>query len=148
MSGAMAAQLMFTVFLSAAPLSRYDINDASVNSIMLLRALDPSSDRPLHEQVAASLRRAIVEDCKPGDRLPTASDVAAALGVNANTALRALRSLRDEGVVEFRRGRGITVASRGDERGRLSELVAQLLFEARRSGFTVDEVIEMMREQE
>lgn len=115
---------------------------------MLLRALDPSSDRPLHEQVAASLRRAIVEDCTPGDRLPTASDVAAALGVNANTALRALRSLRDEGVVEFRRGRGITVASHGDKRGRLMELIAQLLAEARRTGFTVDEVIEMMREQE
>ena len=32
------------------------------------------------------------------------------LGVNRNTALRALRLLREEGLLEFRRGRSITVA--------------------------------------
>jgi hypothetical protein len=62
------------------------------------RALHPTSDQPLHEQVAASLRcgRAIVEDCEPGGRLPAASKVAAALAVNVNTVPRALRSLRSE----------------------------------------------------
>src|SRR5215213_7442786 len=71
-----------------------------------------SRDEPteLHEQVAAEIRRAIAEgEAKPGERLPPARDLAAVLGVNTNTVLRALRQLRDEGLLEFRRGRGITV---------------------------------------
>lgn len=38
-----------------------------------------------------------------GDRLPPARDLAAVLGVNPNTVLRALRTLREQGLVEFRR---------------------------------------------
>src|SRR5438034_7115252 len=65
----------------------------------------------LHEQVAAEIRRAIADgEAKPGERLPPARDLAAIIGVNTNTVLRALRTLRDEGLLEFRRGRGIHVA--------------------------------------
>ena len=71
--------------------------------------IDPSSLVPLHEQVAAAIRRAIADDeARPGERLPPARDLAAVLGVNANTVLRALRTLRDEGLLEFRRGRGVS----------------------------------------
>ena len=70
--------------------------------------LDPTD---LYEQVAAEIRRAIAEgEAKPGERLPPAKDLAAVLGVNTNTVLRSLRVLRDEGLLEFRRGRGISVA--------------------------------------
>jgi len=65
----------------------------------------------LYEQVAGEIRRAIADgEAKPGERLPPAKDLAAELGVNTNTVLRALRVLRDEGLLEFRRGRGISVA--------------------------------------
>ena len=64
----------------------------------------------LHRQVAAEIRRAIADgEAKPAERLPPAVDLAAILGVNRNTVLRALRDLRDEGLLEFRRGRGVTV---------------------------------------
>lgn len=55
---------------------------------MLLR-LNIADDRPLHEQVAGAVRRAIAEgECGPGDRLPSARELSLALGVNANTVLR------------------------------------------------------------
>ena len=73
--------------------------------------VDKTDPTDLYEQVAGEIRRAIAEgEAAPGERLPPARDLAAVLGVNANTVLRALRLLRDEGLLEFRRGRGITVA--------------------------------------
>ena len=90
--------------------------------------VDPSDRLNLHEQVAAEIRRAIADgQAKPGERLPPARDLATELGVNTNTVLRALRVLRDEGLLEFRRGRGITVAGtpeRGAVVARATELVA------------------------
>jgi len=81
-----------------------------MNSTMLGVKVDREDPLDLHDQVAGELRRAIAAgEAKPGERLPPAKDLAAVLGVNTNTALRALRQLRDEGLLEFRRGRGITV---------------------------------------
>ena len=73
--------------------------------------LDRDAPLDLHEQVAGEIRRAIADgEAKPGERLPPAKDLAHILGVNTNTVLRALRQLRDEGLLEFRRGLGIRVA--------------------------------------
>ena len=71
----------------------------------------------LHEQVAAEIRRAIADgEAVPGERLPPARDLAKVLGVNTNTVLRSMRQLRDEGLVEFRRGHGITVSGQAPQR--------------------------------
>jgi GntR family transcriptional regulator len=75
--------------------------------------LDVNIDRDdpahLHDQVAAEIRRAIAEgEAKPGERLPPARHLAAVMGVNTNTVLRALRVLRDEGLLEMRPRRGIS----------------------------------------
>ena len=78
---------------------------------MIRPNIDRAASTELHEQVAAEIRRAIAEgEARPGERLPPARDLAAVIGVNTNTVFRALRTLRDEGLLEFRRGRGITVA--------------------------------------
>ena len=111
---------------------------------MLLR-LDVTDRRPLHEQVAAALRRAIADGSCP-ERLPPARDLAAGLGVNANTVLRALRDLRDEGLLEFRRGRGIRVASGAAPRGALIDRLREVVREAERSGISRAEVIRIIEE--
>jgi GntR family transcriptional regulator len=107
--------------------------------------IDRNEPLDLHEQVAAEIRRAISDgEAKPGERLPPARDLAAVLGVNTNTVLRALRDLRDEGLLEFRRGRGITVTGTSEKSAvvaRTRELVAF----ARKHGYQLDELIELMR---
>jgi GntR family transcriptional regulator len=98
----------------------------------------------LHEQVAAQLRRAIADgEAKPGERLPPARDLAAVMGVNANTVLRALRTLRDERLLEFRRGRGITVAAT-PERGAVIARARELVSFARQHGYELREVVDVI----
>jgi DNA-binding transcriptional regulator YhcF (GntR family) len=76
-------------------------------------------------------------DRSPDDRverdLPPAKDLAAVLGVNTNTVLRSLRLLRDEGLLEFRRGRGISVAGT-PERGAVVQRARELVDFARHHG--------------
>jgi len=108
--------------------------------------IDPSDPTPLYLQVAAEIRRAIADgEATPGDRLPLARDLATVLGVNPNTVLRALRTLRDEGLLDFRRGRGITVTGTPQRGGVLSR-VNDLLDYARTNGYRRDELITMIND--
>jgi DNA-binding transcriptional regulator YhcF (GntR family) len=100
---------------------------------------------PLYERVATEIRRAIADgEAKPGERLPPARDLAAVLGVNANTVFRALRLLRDEGLLEFRRGRGVTVTGAATERGAVLSRARDLLQFAQRQGYRRDELIRII----
>src|ERR1700757_2240446 len=93
--------------------------------------IDRSEPVALHDQVAAQIRRAIADgEAGPGERLPLAKDLAAVLGVNKNTVLRALHLLREEGLLEFRRGRGITVSGT-PERSAVVEKARELVDFAR-----------------
>ena len=83
------------------------VDRSSGQSTMIPVQVDATDPTPLHEQVAAEIRRAIADgEALPGERLPPARDLAAVLGVNHNTVPRSLRELRDEKILEFRRGRG------------------------------------------
>jgi GntR family transcriptional regulator len=111
---------------------------------MLVVNIDRLEPIPLHDQVASEIRRAIAEgEAGPGERLPLAKDLAAILGVNKNTVLRAMHILRDEGLVEFRRGRGITVTGT-PERGAVVNRVRDMIEFARHNGYRPDEVIQMI----
>jgi len=109
--------------------------------------IDHASPVPPHEQVAAAVRRAIAEgEARAGDRLPPAKDLAAVLGVNANTVLRALRALREEGLVEFRRGRGVSVTGIAPQRSLVVAKARELVAVARRCGYRSDELVEILNQ--
>src|SRR6187397_2030347 len=111
---------------------------------MLNVKVDKNAPTDLYQQAAAEIRRAIADgEAKPGERLPPAEDLAAVLDVNTNTVLRALRLLRDEGLLEFRRGRGISVAGT-PERGAVVQRARELVDFARQNGYRVDEVVEII----
>jgi GntR family transcriptional regulator len=107
--------------------------------------IDPSSSIPLHEQVAATIRRAIADgEANPGERLPPARDLAAVLGVNPTTVLRALRALRDEGLLEFRRGRGVTVAGDAARKNELMLKANEFIATGRKLGYRTDELLQLI----
>jgi GntR family transcriptional regulator len=111
---------------------------------MLDRKMNPLDGLPLYEQVAAEIRRAIADgEARPGERLPSAKALAAVLDVNANTVLRALRLLRDEGLLELRRGRGVTVAGTA-QKGAVLVKAKELIRFARRHGYARDELVRMI----
>jgi GntR family transcriptional regulator len=113
-----------------------------------MRNVKVDRDEPLdlHERVAGEIRRAVADgEAKAGERLPPAKDLAHILGVNTNTVLRALRQLRDEGLLEFRRGRGITVTGT-PEQSALVERAKDLLHYARTHGYKADELIRIIEQ--
>ena len=111
---------------------------------MAFSQIDRSERVALHLQVAAEIRRAIAEgEAAEGERLPPAVDLAAILGVNKNTVIRALHELRDEGLLDFTRGRGARVVGT-PQRGAVLSRIDDLLDFARRQGFRRDEVVELI----
>jgi GntR family transcriptional regulator len=99
----------------------------------------------LHDQVAAQIRRAIADgEAMPGERLPPARHLAAVMQVNTNTVLRALRLLRDEGLLELRRGHGIRVTGTPERTALLMKAI-ELVALGRDSGYDRAELLEIIR---
>lgn len=114
---------------------------------MLLR-IDPASAVPLFEQLAASIRAdASRGTLSAGDRLPAARDVASSLDINVHTVLRAYQLLRDEGLVDLRRGRGAVVTDRVGGYGELGEAIPKLVATARELGLGVHALTAMVRQE-
>jgi GntR family transcriptional regulator len=115
-----------------------------MTSTMIFVNVDRSDPLDLHDQVAAEIRRAIADgEAAPGERLPLVKDIAAVLGVNKNTVLRAMHILRDEGLLEFTRGRGITVSGTPEKSAVLRQ-VRDLVDFARHQGYRREDVIKMI----
>lgn len=110
--------------------------------------VDSTAVTPLTQQIAANVRRGIsTGELEQGERMPTAKELAQLLDVNANTVLAAYRLLRDEGVLDFRRGRPARVARSMDD-ARVIEAARAFVELARTSGYTSDEVHGLLRHVE
>jgi GntR family transcriptional regulator len=113
----------------------------------VLIRLDPNSPEPLFAQLAAAVRGAAARgELRAGERLPGARELAESLGVNMHTALRGYQQLRDEGLIELRRGRGAVLTDQaGDGLASLRQAVTELVGQARRFGLNSDELVELIR---
>lgn len=113
---------------------------------MLIR-IDPGSEAPLFAQVAASVRADIAAGrLTVGDRLPAAREVAAALEVNLHTVLRAYQDLRDEGLVDMRRGRGAVVTAAAADLAALSGDIRELARKARTLKLSPDSLAALVKD--
>lgn len=113
---------------------------------MLLR-IDPESESPLFAQIADSVRAdAAAGRLRPGERLPAAREIAAALAVNVHTVLHAYQDLRDEGLVELRRGRGAVVTAQAEALEQLQHDIQRLVARARATGLSPEALAALVKE--
>lgn len=110
--------------------------------------VDPADPTPVEAQVVRTVRSAVAAGLlAPGDPLPTVRQLAVELRIDANAVGRAYDRLREQGVLEDRRGVGTVVRASPGERARealLEELTAledSLLRGAAALGFSLDDVI-------
>jgi DNA-binding GntR family transcriptional regulator len=73
----------------------------------------PREPLPPYKAIAAALREKIASgELLPGEQIPPVPRLSDTYGVSRNTALRALRVLRDEGLIKIEPGWGAFVAER------------------------------------
>ena len=113
----------------------------------MLFQINLASDSPVFEQLAASVRTdAAAGRLQSGDRLPAAREVAASLGVNLHTVLHAYQDLREEGLIEMRRGRGAVVTDAAKPLASLHSEILSLARSARALGLSPDVIGSLVKE--
>lgn len=109
--------------------------------------IDHESPEPLRDQIAAAVRRGIAAgELAVGDPLPPAAELGEALGVDRNTVLAAYRLLRSEGVLEFRRGRGVRVARADRPAEPVLDAARRLVEIGRQHGVRRDALLDLLKE--
>jgi GntR family transcriptional regulator len=92
---------------SKLPLFHYGASESVIHF-----RLEAASGTPTYLQLVHQVRRAILEGrLAPGDRLPPAREVVAALAINPNTVLKAYSELEHQGLAFSRPGMGTFIAS-------------------------------------
>lgn len=106
--------------------------------------------RQVKEQVARQIREG---KWQTGDRLPTERELAAQLSVSRNTVAQAYRELEAEGWLVSWQGRGTFVADidqmqrAAERRTQLIRRIDALLEESFELGFTLDELLDLVKER-
>lgn len=114
---------------------------------MLFR-IDSASSEPLYTQLATQVRQGIARgELAAGERLPSARDLAESLDLNVHTVLHAYQDLRDDGLVDLRRGRGAVVTDRASaDYQALRAAVAAVAQEARALRLSPDTALALLKE--
>lgn len=113
----------------------------------MLVLIDPTAAMPVFAQIAASISAQIAAGTiERGARLPAARELAASLGVNVHTVLRGYQLLRDERLVELRRGRGavVTASPAGET---VNEAVRSAVAAARDTGVALPTLLSLIRKE-
>jgi GntR family transcriptional regulator len=115
--------------------------------------LDLHTGVPVYRQIIDQVRGAIASGTlAAGDQLPTVRQLAVDLAINPNTVVRAYRELELGGLLETHQGTGTFISAQKipravAERARqLNQIIADTVARAGAAGFTVQDLIEQLRE--
>jgi GntR family transcriptional regulator len=116
--------------------------------------LDMASGVPVYRQLIDQVQGGIASSSlTSGDQLPTVRQVAVDLAINPNTVLRAYRELEIRGVLETQQGTGTFISDRKPQHNevererQLDRLVSDFVARAGAAGFTVQQLVELLRER-
>ena len=116
--------------------------------------IQPGSGEPLYRQIADEVRAAFLRgDLRAGDKLPSVRALAAQLGMNPTTIVKAYDVLAAERLIVRRQGQGAFVAGgseplhEGEQDERLRQAAARLALEGRRLGWTEKQLAALLREE-
>jgi DNA-binding transcriptional regulator YhcF (GntR family) len=113
----------------------------------MMWTVDPANATPLRDQISACVWRGLANgELAVGSHLPPAAELADSLSVDRNTVLAAYRHLRDRGVLEFRRGRGVRVAATAGRDPMVVEAAVALIELARTKGIERFELVQLIEE--
>lgn len=117
-------------------------------------SLDTKSGVPFYRQIIEQVKFAVSRgELGPGDQLPTVRQLAVNLSVNLNTVIRAYRELEIEGLLDTQQGSGTFVSHRppeidaAEKERMLDQILTELLARASSYGFSLDDVLEGLRQQ-
>jgi len=115
--------------------------------------LDLHSGVPVYRQIIDQVRGGIASGAlAAGDQLPTVRQLAVDLAINPNTVVRAYRELELGGLLETHQGTGTFISAQKMKRAdaererQLKQIASDAVSRAGAAGFTVDELIEELRE--
>jgi GntR family transcriptional regulator len=118
-------------------------------------ALDLRSGVPVYRQIIDQLMGGIAAGTlAAGDQLPTVRQLAVDLSINPNTVIRAYRELEIRGVLETHQGTGTFIGHQKVQRDdaerqrRLNQLVGEFVARAGSAGFTLEELLEPLRDMQ
>ncbi|WP_030148807.1 GntR family transcriptional regulator [Mycetocola saprophilus] len=108
--------------------------------------VDPQSPITLYEQLAASVRAGILDgSIAHGERLPSARELAGSLDLNVHTVLRAYQALREEGLLDLRRGRGAVITAPSRDLAEVTAALDALIGAASAARIGPDTLISLVR---
>ena len=107
--------------------------------------LSRNSEVPIREQLVTQIVLGIVSnDLKVGERLPSTRDLARRYDIHANTVSAAYRELARRGWVQFRKGSGVYVRARADQKLdhqlALDQLISRFFRNLREEGHSLAEI--------
>lgn len=117
--------------------------------------LDLHSGVPVYRQIVDQVRGGVASGALTvGDQLPTVRQLAVDLSINPNTVVRAYRELELGGLLETHQGTGTFISEQKIRSGvsererarQLAGIVDDSLARAGAAGFTVEDLIDKLRE--
>jgi GntR family transcriptional regulator len=115
--------------------------------------IDSRSSKPIYEQIIERIKENIIKGIlKPGDKLPSVRELAAAITINPNTISKAYSELERTKAIEVIRGKGTFVAENfkpiiNEEKMRvIKEHMKEIIIEAHYIGVDKDKLINIMNE--